>query len=186
MGKHFEKIIIKNINGTDTQCKFCIKCREYKTFDDFYKRIANKDGMYSYCKDCTIESQRDTPEKRKKIRENEIRRYYEYGYTKIPKKTYNRDIYLKQMFGIDQVFYENLLKSQDNRCGICEVLITSNKEGNIDHCHTTGKIRGILCPSCNKGLGNFKDNDMLLLKAINYIEEAKVSLVNYINNLITI
>lgn len=58
------------------------------------------------------------------------------------------------------------------KCGICDIRITENKI-NIDHCHNTGKIRGILCSSCNKGLGMFKDNTKLLNKAIEYLKNSK-------------
>ena len=45
------------------------------------------------------------------------------------------------------------------------------KELAVDHCHTTGKVRGLLCQSCNVGLGAFKDNTDFLQKAINYLKE---------------
>ena len=44
------------------------------------------------------------------------------------------------------------------------------KELSVDHCHTTGKVRGLLCQSCNVGLGAFKDNPESLRKAVNYLE----------------
>ena len=51
-------------------------------------------------------------------------------------------------------------------CAIC-----GNPSEHIDHCHTTGKVRAALCGFCNKGLGQFKDNKELLLKAHNYLQE---------------
>lgn len=44
---------------------------------------------------------------------------------------------------------------------------------NIDHCHSTGKVRGILCTQCNQGLGMFKDNQRLLLNAMVYLEKSR-------------
>ena len=41
----------------------------------------------------------------------------------------------------------------------------------IDHCHTTGKVRGLLCPPCNKGLGHFEDNGTYLWNAIKYLDQ---------------
>lgn len=54
---------------------------------------------------------------------------------------------------------------------ICEKVATDHKELNIDHCHTTGRIRGVLCRMCNWGLGMFKDSKELMIKAAIYIEE---------------
>lgn len=55
-----------------------------------------------------------------------------------------------------------------NVCGICD------KDGHLmlDHCHTTGKIRGLLCNNCNLGLGNFKDSLDLLDRAKRYLEHS--------------
>jgi len=52
-------------------------------------------------------------------------------------------------------------------CQICENLLPKI---NLDHCHKTGKIRGVLCKNCNVGLGNFFDNISLLQKAIDYLK----------------
>jgi hypothetical protein len=54
-------------------------------------------------------------------------------------------------------------------CGIHEDEKT--RQHAIDHCHTTGAIRGLLCHSCNVGIGYFKDDPTLLESAINYIKE---------------
>ena len=66
--------------------------------------------------------------------------------------------------------YENLLKIQDSKCKICQ----RNKNDlsvalAVDHDHKTGKIRGLLCSSCNQGLGLFLDSPLLLKNAINYL-----------------
>ena len=64
-----------------------------------------------------------------------------------------------------------LLHSQKNRCAICRIeLIWPNKNTHIDHSHQTGRIRGVLCTTCNTGLGCFKDNPRLMRKAIEYVE----------------
>ncbi len=56
-----------------------------------------------------------------------------------------------------------------NNCMICGKEFENGKEKHIDHCHATGKTRGILCRGCNVGLGNFKDDEGLMLKAIAYL-----------------
>ena len=80
---------------------------------------------------------------------------------------------LKKMYNITLEDYNNILNSQESQCAICK-----GKEpgGNfkrflIDHCHTTGKIRGLLCLNCNTMLGHSKDNILILTNAIKYLNK---------------
>ena len=79
---------------------------------------------------------------------------------------------LKSKYGITLTENNVLLQKQNNKCKICLVEF-SNVTPNVDHCHTTNKVRGLLCRACNTGLGQFKDNTKLLTKAINYLQENK-------------
>jgi len=65
-----------------------------------------------------------------------------------------------------------MLKKQNNKCKICNTKF-SKVTSNIDHCHTTNKVRGILCTACNMGLGLFKDNTENLTNAITYLKETE-------------
>lgn len=83
---------------------------------------------------------------------------------------------LKRTFGISLDQYQELLKAQGNKCAICDKqrtgVKTKGKRENslhVDHCHTTGKVRGILCNNCNAGIGHFKDSPELLKNAILYL-----------------
>ena len=74
--------------------------------------------------------------------------------------------------------YYEMLKKQDNKCAICnnEETRKSRTDGKIcalaiDHCHKSGKIRGLLCHSCNISIGGFKDNIGLLKSAIQYLQQ---------------
>ena len=66
--------------------------------------------------------------------------------------------------------YKTLIEAHGNVCGICGEAEMDNPSLSIDHCHTTGKIRGLLCTRCNRGLGLFKDNSKNLLNAVKYLE----------------
>ena len=66
--------------------------------------------------------------------------------------------------------YKEILKNQDFCCKICEKPeYEFSKSLSVDHCHKTGKVRGLLCSSCNKGLGLFSDDELLFNSAIDYL-----------------
>jgi len=71
--------------------------------------------------------------------------------------------------------YKARLLHQNNKCLLCEKEFAdggfSSDSPVVDHCHSSGKIRGILCNECNRGLGYFRDNSLALAKASKYIEE---------------
>jgi ferredoxin len=83
------------------------------------------------------------------------------------KPSATRAWYLKTTYGITPSKFIEMLNSQNKQCGICKKDITQG--ANIDHCHKTGNIRGLLCSSCNKGLGHFRDKENLLENAISYL-----------------
>ena len=73
----------------------------------------------------------------------------------------------KNKYGVNEQDYLNLMKITN--CQICDKELTENKHKCIDHCHTTGIIRGVLCNNCNRGLGHFADNISNLQLAIQYL-----------------
>jgi hypothetical protein len=66
-----------------------------------------------------------------------------------------RDKCRVQSYGLSLQDYRAMLERQGKVCGICK---TPGKPLCVDHCHATGKVRGLLCRDCNLGLGNYKDN----------------------------
>jgi len=77
---------------------------------------------------------------------------------------------LRRSFNMTLDEYNNILNKQNNRCAICNTDVPSGKGiFHVDHCHYTGKIRGLLCHYCNVGLGNFRDNIINLNLAIKYL-----------------
>jgi hypothetical protein len=71
-------------------------------------------------------------------------------------------------YGLSDAEHSKLLLEQNGRCAICGY---SNRGLVVDHCHGTGKVRGLLCPTCNRGLGNFNDNPLNLDIAAIYIRK---------------
>ena len=84
----------------------------------------------------------------------------------------SRDYFLTRKFGITTKDYGTMLIEQHSRCAICQGTSTGDKRSknfHVDHCHITGKIRGLLCSACNKGLGLFTDSPDKLDRAIKYL-----------------
>ena len=79
----------------------------------------------------------------------------------------------RRHYGIGLVEYTQMLEVQGGVCAICGCPCATGRRLAVDHCHTTGKVRGLLCGNCNKGLGSFKDDPRLIRKAIDYLEKAK-------------
>jgi len=95
----------------------------------------------------------------------------EWGYLNLERrKKIERNAKLKRRYGIDLDMYSEMLASQNGVCAICQYSPSGDsKHLAVDHCHTSMKIRGLLCQWCNRGLGYFKDNPSVLDKAIKYL-----------------
>lgn len=74
-------------------------------------------------------------------------------------------------YGITAEQFDALLATQGNRCAICKSANWGVKGPAIDHCHTTGKVRGILCSPCNLALGQFGDSIFVIMEAARYMAE---------------
>lgn len=85
----------------------------------------------------------------------------------------HRNTMLRNNYGMTLDDYYQRYVAQEGKCAICgEKKPSSGREGlAVDHCHSKGHIRGLLCTNCNHGLGQFKDDPVLLAKAIEYLKE---------------
>lgn len=77
-------------------------------------------------------------------------------------------------YGITLAQYDEMLAEQGGKCAICRgaepgARWKGSPYFSVDHCHTTGKVRGLLCAECNKGLGHFKDETISLIRAAEYV-----------------
>lgn len=77
-------------------------------------------------------------------------------------------------YGVDELWYEFKLQEQLNLCDICLETLVPGKTTHIDHNHTTGKVRGLLCNHCNYLIGNAKEDKFRLMQAIKYLEKYDV------------
>jgi len=77
---------------------------------------------------------------------------------------------LKSKYNLSLSDYNTMLELQNYRCAICREVNPVGKNLYVDHCHTTGKVRGLLCQGCNSGIGYLKDSLLLLNNSIKYLE----------------
>lgn len=84
-----------------------------------------------------------------------------------PEKAKSND--LRRCYGIDIEQYNQMLEKQNHTCAICGGVEKFNNSLAVDHDHKTGKVRGLLCTSCNQGIGKLQDSVDVLQSAINYL-----------------
>lgn len=97
------------------------------------------------------------------------------------KKEYKRDWHLQKKYGMTSEEFESWWIAFRGRCGICgcEMKRPTGTRGQaldvvaVDHNHTTGKVRGLLCNACNKGIGLLKEDVNILYEAIKWVEMEK-------------
>lgn len=89
--------------------------------------------------------------------------YYKQNKHKMTER--NKKYTRSTKYGISQEQYDDMLDKQGHKCNICKEALDMDRATHVDHCHKTGRVRGILCRTCNLGLGHFKDRAELLLSA---------------------
>lgn len=130
--------------------QICYSCKQEKPLSDFWKDKTKRLGVGSECKDC----HKQRKHLFRKENKEEMRAYY-------------RRWHLQNKYGLTIDQYRDILNQQDGKCGACG----STHRLVIDHCHTTGTIRGILCDNCNKALGQVHDSTATLRGLIDWIEK---------------
>ena len=152
--------------------KYCKKCSTNKSTEEFYKNHRTRDGLFYQCKNCcSIQDKKQTSASpfKKQIRE------------------FNRQLVkegVREKFTIEQ--FSNLLETQNNKCNICAVEMI---QPCIDHDHSSGKVRSLLCRKCNILLGMCNDNISILENAIKYLNfyslEDKINSPKQLNSINT-
>jgi hypothetical protein len=114
-------------------------------------------------------------------REGETNKEYSARYQKEVRRLYPdrmRNWRVSHKFGMTIHEYDAMYTAQGGTCAICKEPETGKSRGSdatrllaVDHCHASGKIRGLLCAGCNTALGNFRDNPAYLQAAIEYLKE---------------
>jgi hypothetical protein len=150
----------------------CPKCDKDKQSFDFGRDRGRKSGRSLWCKLCN--NKRNTQWNKDNI--EKVRKYQALWKSQNPEKMENFSLssHLRRSYNIDIEGYKRLLSEQDDGCAICGTKkCRTGYRLAIDHDHMTGKIRGLLCQSCNIGIGGLKDDIELLKKALKYLEKHK-------------
>lgn len=128
----------------------CSQCKKLLDFNHFDLDKRSYNGIKSTCKKCS---------------RNLMVKIYEKN-----KNNYKEKKLIKA-YGITLKEYNNRISRQNGVCAICKNENPPNSGSlAVDHDHITGKVRGLLCIMCNRGLGNFYDNVEYLQSAIEYLK----------------
>ena len=88
------------------------------------------------------------------------------------RKEWKRNANLLKRYGLNLSDYKELLASQEKKCKICNVELLQGKTV-VDHCHTTGAVRGLLCYNCNFAIGALKDDVQIALRLVDYLYQTE-------------
>lgn len=136
----------------------CNRCKLVKPKTEFYKC---KTYLQTQCKSCIIENSKA---RHKKLQASNDQEYKRNNAAK------SRRSSLKKNYGLTEEDYIKMLEQQDYKCAVCEIeQIKCIQKFNIDHCHKTGQIRGLLCYACNRAEGFIKSNPTIAIKLAEYL-----------------
>ena len=157
-----------------TETKICRTCGVEKNVQEYYVGKTGKNGQKwrkPTCKECELKAARkkyhEVPvEKRRHNNENNPCNSIEY----------RRKIKLWNKYGLTTEQFDSMLKEQDSKCKICKRKLhhegSFKEKPHVDHCHSTGKVRGLLCGWCNQGIGSAFEDVSVLSEMINYLNDS--------------
>lgn len=173
--------------------KTCTSCGINKPIEDYYcvNKVTNLRA--ARCKKCSIEAARSRYENKSEQIKAYHKEYNKKNKAALKEKraahyqdnkelhasrgkawrAANQDKILeygfKKAYGLTLSEYNAMFTAQDGKCKLCLGISADGRRLSVDHCHSTGKVRGLLCNSCNLALGMFKDNTSVLERAIDYV-----------------
>lgn len=124
--------------------KQCCTCKTVKPIDQFVVSRREVDGRARRCKSC-------------------------YSRARATRAGHYRNFELLRKYGITSAQYDELLAAQNGVCAICRGPSVDGSALAVDHCHETGRVRGLLCANCNRGVGLFADDPDRLVAAAAYL-----------------
>jgi hypothetical protein len=164
-----------------TDLKRCKVCGEIRPISEFYRAPGTRDGHRSDCKPCNLAAKHSryladpqaAIDRVQRWREGNPEKYlaYQAAYRASgKKKASDRKSHLKRKFGLSLEEYDEMLVSQGGRCAICRRK-PRKISLHVDHDPESGRVRGLLCFSCNQALGSLQDDPDIVSSAVTYLIE---------------
>lgn len=142
--------------------KICITCWTPKEEFQFSKESRTRDGLSRSCQTCAAARQ-------KKIYDADPEKHIQRtGAYKKRNQEKTKRAELRRAYGISLEEYQGMLLNQKGICPICEKHMNRPC---VDHDHTTGKVRALLCSGCNTALGGLKDSVKAAFMAASYLQK---------------
>lgn len=165
--------------------KRCSKCLEVKPRSEFNKEHGRE---RAYCKICHRKMSKEHASKNRAAvkqyqkawrdaNREKTRQYARATYSKMSKEqiakkaAYNKKRFLERKYGMTQADWDRQLSEQGGICAICRIPGRLGKHGKlaVDHCHETGKVRGLLCTSCNVSIGILGETRANIARVLDYV-----------------
>ncbi|MFD8809503.1 endonuclease VII domain-containing protein [Streptomyces sp. NPDC059597] len=170
----------------------CSRCKRFLSRDAFAGNRAMPDGLQAYCRECSAEYYRQRQEaKGKKVREKVpvppghkrcpqctvVKPHSDWernksssdgwsSYCRSCRARRNEESRLKRQYGLTLAERDAMIASQRGLCVIC----LNAPAAHVDHCHRTGRVRGVLCFNCNSAIGKLGDDPEAVRRAAAYLE----------------
>ncbi|MFI9581798.1 endonuclease VII domain-containing protein [Streptomyces sp. NPDC052236] len=174
------------------QGKKCSRCQRTLAREAFASNRSTRDGLAAYCKECAAQYYRQRQEaKGRAVRVKvpvprghkrcpqcgEIKAHSEWelnattpdgyaSYCKVCRAARLQENYFKRKYGITMAERDEMISAQMGVCSIC----LAAPAVHVDHCHETGRVRGVLCFNCNSAIGVLGDDPDIIRRAIAYLE----------------
>ncbi|MFF5145742.1 endonuclease VII domain-containing protein [Streptomyces sp. NPDC013157] len=172
--------------------KRCVRCGEVKPHAAFARKRSNLDGLQHHCRDCSSDYHRasqvslgrkvrpkvDVPEGHKLcLKCGEVKPWSEWHRNatasdglstrcKECRAAEGRAGHLKRNYNLTEAERDALIAAQYGLCAIC----LDAPPVHVDHCHKTGRVRGVLCFNCNSAIGKLRDKPDAARRAAAYLE----------------
>lgn len=172
----------------DAPERFCSGCERMRAAEEFNFDRTKRGGRTTRCRDCRRPVSRAYHQARmldpaSRVRRAEAVKEWRQQNPDKWRKQYTayrqgrgikaRASDLRRFYGMTVDDYMALVVAQDGKCAICDAPPKAGKILHVDHDHSTGVVRGLLCGSCNSGLGYFRDDIERLLLAVAYLETSR-------------